>query len=68
MFSAAVTLATQALKVYLHWSCFLLQPDICKLEPEVGLCRAYIPSYFYNSTSGTCERFIYGGCGGNDNR
>lgn len=28
---------------------------------------AYIPRYFYNSTSGQCEQFIYGGCGGNKN-
>jgi hypothetical protein len=32
------------------------------------MCRAYIPSFFYNSTSGRCEQFIYGGCGGNSNR
>ena len=38
------------------------------LEPITpGLCRAYIPSYGYNVTTGRCERFIYGGCGGNNN-
>ena len=42
--------------------------NICGLEPETGLCEAYIPSYFYNTTSKRCERFIYGGCEGNDNR
>lgn len=44
------------------------QPDPCTLEPVSGFCKAYMPRYFYNSTSGNCERFIYGGCGGNDNR
>ena len=38
------------------------------LEPEAGPCDAIFPSYFFNSTSGYCEQFFYGGCGGNDNR
>ncbi|KAL8613702.1 hypothetical protein ACOMHN_029794 [Nucella lapillus] len=42
--------------------------DFCQLPSITGRCRAYIPSYFFNSKSGRCERFIYGGCGGNDNR
>ncbi|XP_065917768.1 uncharacterized protein [Dysidea avara] len=42
--------------------------DICRLQPESGLCLAYFPSYFYNSTSRMCEMFVYGGCGGNENR
>ena len=42
--------------------------DRCTFQPETGPCEAYIPSYFYNKTSGNCEQFIYGGCGGNDNR
>jgi hypothetical protein len=25
-------------------------------------------SFFYNSLTGNCERFLYGGCGGNRNR
>ena len=37
------------------------------MEPEVGYCRGKFPRYFYNSTSGRCEKFIYGGCGGNEN-
>ena len=43
-------------------------PDHCSLAPESGLCEAYMPHMFFNSTSKTCERFIYGGCGGNANR
>ncbi|GAA6097315.1 kunitz-type protease inhibitor 2 [Tachysurus ichikawai] len=37
----------------------------CQAEPQVGLCRASIPRYYY--TSGTCKRFRFGGCGGNSN-
>ncbi|XP_053503467.1 kunitz-type protease inhibitor 2 [Ictalurus furcatus] len=37
----------------------------CQAEPQVGLCRASIPRYYY--TSGMCQRFRYGGCGGNKN-
>ena len=47
---------------------FFTGDNFCGLEPETGLCEAYLPSYFYNVTSKRCETFIYGGCGGNDNR
>ena len=47
---------------------FCVGNNICGLDPETGLCEAYIPSYFYNETSKKCEKFIYGGCGGNANR
>ncbi|CAL9683731.1 unnamed protein product [Knipowitschia caucasica] len=44
-------------------------PDFCKLSPDSNpTCMAYMPQYFYNSTSQECEEFIYGGCGGNQNR
>ncbi|KAK3601369.1 hypothetical protein CHS0354_037683 [Potamilus streckersoni] len=39
----------------------------CSLPKNPGPCEAYIPRYFYNSKSGRCEQFIYGGCGGNEN-
>ncbi|KAL5517701.1 hypothetical protein EMCRGX_G003301 [Ephydatia muelleri] len=41
---------------------------VCNASPEAGPCYAYFPSFFYNSTSGKCERFVYGGCQGNANR
>ena len=41
---------------------------ICKLPRESGNCEAYIPSYWHNPTTGVCEPFVYGGCGGNANR
>ena len=47
-----------------HFPCV----DICTLQPETGLCRAYFPSYYWNVVTRKCEQFIYGGCGGNPNR
>jgi len=32
------------------------------------MCLAYAPSYFHNAATGICEPFVYGGCGGNENR
>ncbi|XP_076321612.1 thrombin inhibitor hemalin-like isoform X2 [Tachypleus tridentatus] len=43
------------------------QSNSCDLEPETGLCEAYIPRFYFNKETGTCEQFIYGGCGGNKN-
>lgn len=34
---------------------------ICKLPAKTGPCRAHMPRYFYNPTSSSCEKFIYGG-------
>lgn len=51
---------------------FYILADICALQPLNGngrfTCFAYFPRYFHNSTSKRCEVFIYGGCGGNENR
>ena len=41
---------------------------LCSQAPEVGFCKGYFPRYFHNSTSKQCEKFIYGGCGGNANK
>ena len=40
----------------------------CKLAPVPGPCKGHFPKHYYNSESGKCEIFIYGGCGGNANR
>ena len=37
------------------------------MTKEVGICRARIERYYFNSVTGRCEQFIYGGCGGNEN-
>ncbi|GBM17505.1 Papilin [Araneus ventricosus] len=42
------------------------RPD-CDKAAETGLCRAYIPRYYYDQEAGQCKKFIYGGCGGNRN-
>ncbi|XP_037576185.1 kunitz-type serine protease inhibitor 6 isoform X1 [Dermacentor silvarum] len=40
----------------------------CDQGPDPGLCRAFLPMWWYNAKTDKCEEFIYGGCGGNDNR
>ncbi|XP_055375865.1 kunitz-type serine protease inhibitor 6-like [Condylostylus longicornis] len=43
--------------------------EYCNLPKEEGNCVFYyMPSYYYNKGSGTCEEFAYGGCNGNRNR
>ena len=59
-------------KVWL-FSCFVFvmasaMPDVCKLPSETGMCRAAIKLWFFNVDTGNCENFIWGGCGGNENR
>jgi hypothetical protein len=41
--------------------------DICQLSAEAGPCKAYKPRWFFNSKTGDCEEFVYGGCDGNEN-
>uniref|UniRef100_UPI00358F3132 tissue factor pathway inhibitor 2-like isoform X1 n=1 Tax=Myxine glutinosa TaxID=7769 RepID=UPI00358F3132 len=43
-------------------------PKVCRHKAETGFCRASLQHYFYNLSSGLCEGFVYGGCGGNRNR
>ena len=40
----------------------------CVGKPVTGPCRAAIPMFHYDKASNTCRQFIYGGCGGNNNR
>ncbi|KAL8588779.1 hypothetical protein ACOMHN_035275 [Nucella lapillus] len=42
--------------------------QMCHLPRSTGPCKAYFPSYFFNTATRKCERFVYGGCQGNDNR
>ncbi|XP_063003568.1 kunitz-like toxin PcKuz3 [Elgaria multicarinata webbii] len=43
------------------------RPDFCYMPAQRGLCDAYFPRFFYKPSSKRCEKFIYGGCGGNKN-
>ncbi len=43
-------------------------PDFCTLPAESGMCDAYIPSFYFDPATGSCKSFVYGGCGGNENR
>ncbi|XP_055837486.1 male accessory gland serine protease inhibitor-like [Episyrphus balteatus] len=45
--------------------CFL--PDSVNGNGIIS-CDGLFPSYTYKLTENICEEFIYGGCGGNDNR
>ncbi|BFZ20760.1 hypothetical protein BsWGS_23799 [Bradybaena similaris] len=46
----------------------IYRPRLCSLPKKPGPCFGFFPQYFYNSYTGACETFIYGGCDGNDNR
>jgi len=41
--------------------------DICKLPKDKGPCRARKPKFYYDSITGACSSFMYGGCQGNKN-
>ncbi|XP_054566464.1 kunitz-type protease inhibitor 2 isoform X4 [Eptesicus fuscus] len=41
--------------------------DFCQVPKVVGKCRASMNRWWYNATGGSCQQFVYGGCGGNDN-
>jgi len=43
-------------------------PSTCDQPKQVGMCRALMPSFFFNTKTNKCEYFGYGGCGGNSNR
>nr|XP_039249651.1 isoinhibitor K-like [Styela clava] len=44
------------------------RPYYCYSESETGPCRAFFRKFYYNTRTGRCELFIYGGCQGNANR
>ena len=49
--------------------CYVLNCiDVCLLPKDSGPCEAAFPSFFFNQRTGQCERFLYGGCEGNENR
>uniref|UniRef100_A0A3Q2YDP0 BPTI/Kunitz inhibitor domain-containing protein n=1 Tax=Hippocampus comes TaxID=109280 RepID=A0A3Q2YDP0_HIPCM len=40
----------------------------CLSSPDPGPCRAAFPKFYYDPATGSCQSFIYGGCGGNKNQ
>ncbi|XP_062454275.1 putative Kunitz-type serine protease inhibitor isoform X1 [Rhea pennata] len=42
-------------------------PEHCLLPKVVGRCRASMPRWWFNATSGLCQSFIFGGCNANLN-
>ena len=56
------------LTIQQHYRLWFCVPVVCQAfeDPEVS-CLAYYPRWRYDPTSGQCENFIYGGCGGNAN-
>ena len=38
------------------------------MPAATGPCRGYLRRYYFNQNTGACEEFVYGGCGGNNNR
>ncbi|KAL8615448.1 hypothetical protein ACOMHN_053784 [Nucella lapillus] len=45
-----------------------VQREVCSQTEKPGSCRARMHRYYFNSSTSSCERFTYGGCGGNGNR
>uniref|UniRef100_A0A183J4B9 BPTI/Kunitz inhibitor domain-containing protein n=1 Tax=Soboliphyme baturini TaxID=241478 RepID=A0A183J4B9_9BILA len=41
--------------------------EMCSRPVDSGPCRGNFRRWYYNSRTLSCERFTYGGCGGNDN-
>ncbi|XP_072109534.1 tissue factor pathway inhibitor 2 [Mobula birostris] len=41
--------------------------DDCSLPKDEGPCKAINHRYYYNVATGKCEKFVYGGCKGNEN-
>lgn len=47
---------------------FIHLSEICAMPEDSGNCLAYIRNWRYDSLTGKCVQFVYGGCGGNENR
>ncbi|KAM4736112.1 collagen alpha-6(VI) chain-like isoform 2-T3 [Anableps anableps] len=42
--------------------------DVCLLSKNSGACKKFTIMWFYDSKNARCSRFLYSGCGGNQNR
>ncbi len=41
--------------------------DVCHQPVVKGRCKGYFEKFYFDQESGRCEKFVYGGCGGNGN-
>ncbi|XP_073488720.1 carboxypeptidase inhibitor SmCI-like [Aquarana catesbeiana] len=48
-------------------NCELLCVPVCEQPLDPGSCKKHMQHYYYDHKMGTCETFIYRGCGGNSN-
>ncbi|KAK8775050.1 hypothetical protein V5799_010417, partial [Amblyomma americanum] len=48
--------------------CWVKPPQVCTYPKDSGPCLAYMPMWYFNTLTKTCEEFVYGGCGGNENK
>jgi hypothetical protein len=49
-------------------ACALATDPACRLQKEVGRCRAFIERFYFDAETGTCLPFDWGGCGEEGNR
>ena len=45
-----------------------VRPALCTLNKDSGPCKAAVDMYFFNNQTESCEKFMYGGCKGNENK
>lgn len=46
---------------------FPTNDTFCTQPAQQGVCRAYIPAFYFDAATNSCEPFVYGGCDGNMN-
>jgi Kunitz/Bovine pancreatic trypsin inhibitor domain len=63
----SILFVTFALSVAANEPSLATVPAKCMQPKFVGWCRASMSRFFYNSDTGRCENFFYGGCDGNEN-
>ncbi|XP_072507398.1 collagen alpha-4(VI) chain-like [Notamacropus eugenii] len=42
--------------------------DPCSMAKDAGLCHNYVLKWYYHRDQHTCQKFWFGGCGGNQNQ
>nr|QSI84006.1 kunitz peptide [Calliophis bivirgatus] len=68
MSSGSLLLLLGLLTLWAELTPSMARPDFCNLPVDLGGCKGYNPSFYYNPNLKRCIRFIFRGCGGNANR